>query len=73
MAWDRLVTPTGAPPPLASEAVAGLARAGIQTIVLHKTELGTPRLDALHEQLVRQGATPVANDGSRWLLSVPPR
>lgn len=72
VAWDRLVSP-GDPPPLPAGAVAALSDAGIRTIVLHKSELGTPRLRALHDQLVAQGAAPVADDGTRWLLSVPPR
>ena len=73
VAWDRLVTPSDPPPPLAAGAVDALATAGIRTIVLHKSELGSPRLRALHVQLVAQGARPLEDDGERWLLSVPPR
>jgi hypothetical protein len=72
VAWDRMVS-KGNPPPLGEGAVAGLADAGIRTIVLHKSELGSQRLRALHDQLVAQGAVPVTDDGKRWLLSVPPR
>lgn len=73
VAWDRLVTPQDPPPPLDPGALSGLESAGITTIVLHKSELGTPRLRALHDHLVAQGAQPLADDGERWLLRVPAR
>lgn len=73
VAWDRIVSPEAPPPSLDPGALAGLARDGIRTIVLHRSELGAPRLRLLHDQLVAQGARPVGDDGERWLLSVPTR
>jgi hypothetical protein len=71
--WDRVLRPQPPPPPLAPGTVDALREAGVRHALLHRSELGSDRLSALRDQLVDQGATLTAEDGERWLMTVPAR